>query len=188
VGSEFCIRDRGEALARVGGGRFSRAVYLGSGARLGAAREASLKMVEMSAGRVMAFAESFLGLRHGPMSALDRDTLVVAFLSADPLARAYELDVLRELREKRLGAHLVLVGEGLPAAPARRGVLVVELGRPAVDDEEPLHDDDLALTDVLCGQWLAFHQCLALGLRPDAPSPDGVIGRVVKAFAIHGRS
>ena len=60
-------------------------------------------MLEMTGGRVGVLAESFLGLRHGPMSAVHGDTLVVAFLSPSRYARAYELDVLRELGRKGLG-------------------------------------------------------------------------------------
>jgi tagatose-6-phosphate ketose/aldose isomerase len=175
----------GEALARAAGGGFSRAVYLGSSGRYGAAREASLKMLEMSAGRVLALPETFLGLRHGPMSVLDGETLIVAFVSQHPLTRAYELDLIGELRDKGLGAAIVVVGEGLPDALA--GPDLVLVAAATLSDGE-LSDDDLAITDVLVGQWLAFCRCLALGQQPDAPSPDGVIARVVKAFAIHGRT
>jgi len=37
------------------------------------------------------------------------------------------------------------------------------------------------------GQLLAFFRCLSAGLRPDSPSDDGVISRVVGDFAIHRR-
>ncbi|MDZ7638471.1 MAG: hypothetical protein U5J83_09525 [Bryobacterales bacterium] len=46
-----------------------RAVFLGSGCQYGAAREAALKLTEMTAGGVVAMAETHLGLRHGPMAA-----------------------------------------------------------------------------------------------------------------------
>ena len=36
-------------------------------------------------------------------------------------------------------------------------------------------------------QLLALFRCLALGLRPDAPSNDNVINRVVEEFATHRR-
>ena len=55
-------------------------------------------MLEMNAGEVWTLAESYLGLRHGPMSAIRPDTLVVAFLSSDPLVRAYERDLLARAR------------------------------------------------------------------------------------------
>jgi tagatose-6-phosphate ketose/aldose isomerase len=174
----------GDALAGVAEGSFGSAVYLASGCRLGSARESALKMLEMNAGRVFTRAESFLGLRHGPMSAVHSDTLVVAFLSTDPVARAYEIDVLRELDRKSLGARRVVVGAGVPAeAASREGDLIVDCGGSA-----PLADADLTLVDSVVGQLLAFFRCLHAGLRPDSPSDEGIINRVVLSFAIHKRS
>ena len=43
------------------------------------------------------------------------------------------------------------------------------------------------LLDVLVGQLLAFFRCLGSGYRPDSPSADGVITRVVSGFEIHRR-
>ncbi len=156
------------------------AVYLGSGSRFAVAREAALKMVEMTDGRVLTLPESYLGLRHGPMSALDNRTLVVAFLSSDPVTRAYELDLLRELERKRLGARRVVVGAAVPseAAPGPND-LVVDVG------DTGLRDADLLFIDILVGQLLAFFRCLHEGLRPDEPSVKGVISRVVDTFEIH---
>jgi tagatose-6-phosphate ketose/aldose isomerase len=48
--------------------------------------------------------------------------------------------------------------------------------------------DDLAtLTDVMAGQLLALFRCLWAGLRPDAPSADNVINRVVEDFTLYAR-
>jgi hypothetical protein len=52
-----------DTLAQVAESGFKRVVYLGSGARYGAAREAALKMLEMTAGRITSLYESYLGLR-----------------------------------------------------------------------------------------------------------------------------
>lgn len=41
------------------------------------------------------------------------------------------------------------------------------------------------MIDTVVGQLLAFFRCLHAGLRPDAPSDEGVINRVVQRFAIH---
>jgi tagatose-6-phosphate ketose/aldose isomerase len=174
----------GDALAEAAESPFGSVVYLGSGCRVGSAHESALKMLEMNAGRVFAIAESYLGLRHGPMSAVHRDTLVVAFLSSDPLARAYEIDLLTELDRKGLGSRRVVVGAGVPpeAAPRKEDV-VVDCGGAA-----PLADADLTLVDAVVGQLLAFFRCLHAGLRPDSPSDAGIINRVVESFAIHKRS
>ena len=178
-----CVRHvfdhQSDALAAVAHGGFGQAVYLGSGGALGAAREAALKMLEMTAGRVSTMAETFLGLRHGPMSSLDEDTLVVAFLSPDPAVRAYEYDLLRELTRKRLGRVRVLVGEGIADDVVGAQDVAVDLqGLQAGDDALPL------LADVAVGQVLAFFRCLALGGKPDAPA-QGVLTRVVESFALH---
>ena len=66
-------------------------------------REAGLKILEMTAGRFPVVIETYLGLRHGPMSFLREDTLVLCLLSSDPARRLYELDLIQELRSKRLG-------------------------------------------------------------------------------------
>jgi tagatose-6-phosphate ketose/aldose isomerase len=173
-----------DGLARVARRGFSSAVYLGSGGRLGGARESSLKMLEMSDGRVSTLAESFLGLRHGPMSAVREDTMVVAFLSSNPVVRAYELDLLQELDRKKLGSSRVVVGASVPPGLAARPEdLVVDVTAAGA-----LSDSDIVLVDVLVGQILAFFRCLVAGLRPDSPSAGGVINRVVESFAIHTRS
>lgn len=172
-----------DALAGVARRAFTSAVYLGSGCRLGAARESSLKMLEMNDGRVWTLPESYLGLRHGPMSALRADTLVVAFLSSDPLVRAYEADLIRELDRKKLGARRVVVGASVPRelAPGPEDV-IVDVAPAGVGA-----DEDLVLIDVVVGQLLAFFRCLRAGLRPDSPSTGGVISRVVSGFEIHRR-
>jgi tagatose-6-phosphate ketose/aldose isomerase len=139
-------------------------------------------MLESTSGRVVTLSESFLGLRHGPMAAVAPDSLIAAFLSSDPVARAFERDVLLELRRKGLGRWTVLVGDRVPAdlASGPEDVRVdCDGGRAAA-----LEDGELTLIDALAGQLLAFFRCLHLGGRPDSPS-SGAIRRVVESFEIH---
>ncbi|MBN8887197.1 MAG: SIS domain-containing protein [Rudaea sp.] len=168
-----------DALAMAARKNFSAAVYLASGPGLGAARESALKMLEMSGGAAATMAETFLGLRHGPMSALNRPSLVVAFLSAQANVRDYEYDLLRELERKRLGLARVIVGEGIPAGVVAAGDLAIDL--PGLN---ALGDTQRHMIDVVVGQLLAFFRCLHLGQKPDAPSA-GVLTRVVEEFVIH---
>jgi tagatose-6-phosphate ketose/aldose isomerase len=171
--------DKAHAIAAIAGGDFGNVVYLGSGGALGAAHESALKMLEMTDGAVVTMAESYLGLRHGPMSSLDQKTLLVGFLSPDPAVRAYETDLLRELSRKQLGMTRVLVGEDIAVDLLGPDDLAVDLpGLAAADDALPL------LADVVVGQLLAFFRCLALGGRPDTPS-QGVLTRVVEHFPMH---
>ena len=174
------IHENLGVLARVAKASFKRAVFLGSGCRFGAAREAALKMLEMTAGRVTTLCETYLGLRHGPMSYIHEDTLVVCFLSSDPMLRPYEADLLRELDQKELGLFKLVVGENVPSDLLRENDVALNC-----KGLEQLGDENLPVIDVLVGQMLAFFRCLEEGLRPDSPSEDGVISRVVQTFALH---
>jgi D-galactosamine 6-phosphate deaminase/isomerase len=183
AGAQILLRDS-DGLAAAGRGGYGSAVYLGTAGRYGAAREAALKMLEMTDGRVKTFPETYLGLRHGPMCAIDDDTLVVCFLSSDPVARAYEADLVRELARKQLGSRRVIVGREVPRDLVSGRDVVVDLpARPGLGD-----DEGVPILDVLVGQLLAVFRCLSLGLRPDMPSDDGVINRVVEEFALHRRN
>jgi tagatose-6-phosphate ketose/aldose isomerase len=173
--------DQSAALAPVARRGFGSAVFLGSGSRLGAAREAALKMLEMTGGRVAVTADTFLGLRHGPMSAVHDDTLVVCFLASDPITRGYELDLVRELNRKHLGARLI-VGDRVPADVVREDDVVIDC--PGLAETG---DEMATVTDAVAGQLLALFRCLVMGLRPDAPSPANVISRVVEDFALYHR-
>jgi tagatose-6-phosphate ketose/aldose isomerase len=137
-------------------------------------------MLEMTAGRVSTLCETYLGLRHGPMSYIDGDSLIVCFLSSDPNVRAYETDLLRELDRKQLGLLKLIAGENVPADMLRENDVAIEcpgLGK--------LGDDYACVVHVVVGQLLAFFRCLHEGLRPDSPSESGVINRVVESFQLH---
>jgi tagatose-6-phosphate ketose/aldose isomerase len=178
--SEHVISAGFDALASVGRLDFRRAVFLASGSAFGAAREAALKMLEMTAGRVSTLCETYLGLRHGPMSYVDGNSLIVCFLSSDPKVRVYETDLLRELDRKKLGLLKLIVGENVPADVLRKNDVAVEC--PGLRN---LGDDYACVVHVVIGQLLAFFRCLHEGLRPDSPSESGVIHRVVESFQLH---
>jgi tagatose-6-phosphate ketose/aldose isomerase len=158
---------------------FERVVYLGSNALLGLAREAALKMLELSDGKLIAMADSTLGFRHGPKTFLNERSLVVVILSNDPYTRRYDLDLLAELRREGRARVLALLTAPLNGAEAT-GVDDVRLALPAAAP-------DLALVPVA----LVFAQCLALlaslrlGITPDNPSASGTVTRVVSGVTIH---
>lgn len=181
VSAEDILRDCFEHIRETAELPFHRAFYLADASAFGAARESALKMTEMTAGRVMTASETYLGLRHGPMSAIDPDTLVVCYLSSEPVRRSYEEDLIAELNEKRLGLRKVLVGSNVPRGLLNTDDLVIEH-----DGFADAGDDGSVLLHVLVGQVLAFYRCMREGLKPDAPSATGVINRVVQKFRIHG--
>ncbi|WP_457443631.1 SIS domain-containing protein [Roseateles sp. P5_E4] len=158
---------------------FERIVFLGSNTLLGLAREAALKMLELTDGKLVAMADSTLGFRHGPKTILNDKTLVVIILSNDPYTRQYDLDLVRELRQQ---------------GPAR----VLALRTSALNGAEAAHADDVTLAlpasapDLaLAPVALVFAQCLALlaslqlGITPDNPSASGTVTRVVSGVTIH---
>jgi tagatose-6-phosphate ketose/aldose isomerase len=157
-----------------------RIVILSSSPLLGWAREAGLKVLEMTAGRFPVIIETYLGLRHGPMSFVRPDTLVLCLLSSDPDRRLYEVDLLHELRSKKIGR---LIGIADPAETKDLKDLFDEI-IPAV---APLEDDALRTPyEILGPQLLGYYLSLRSGLNPDSPSPDGVINRVVQGVKLHG--
>jgi tagatose-6-phosphate ketose/aldose isomerase len=168
-----------DEAARLG---FDRAVFLGDGAHVGTAVESHLKLQEMTAGKVMCAWDTFAGLRHGPEAVVHSGTLVVAFLSSDAFTQAYELDLLRELRAKRIGRAVVVVCQR--AVPALEGLAdtVIECAPGGVP---PVPDALSPPAYVIAGQLLGMFTSLHLGLSPDDPSPSGVIHRVVEGVRVY---
>ncbi len=165
-----------DACQRVTARIRDRIVVLSSSPLLGWQREAGLKTLEMTAGRFPLISETYLGLRHGPMSFVTPDTLVLCLLSSDPVRRRYEADLIRELRAKKIG---YLVG----IADAKESLGLFDQLIPAV---APRIDDALRTPfEILGPQLLGYHLSLRTGLNPDNPSPDGVINRVVSGVKIY---
>lgn len=156
---------------------FSKLCFLGSGPLKGAAIESALKVLELTSGRVIGLSESFLGLRHGPLSVIDSETLVVGFLSSDARRRAFEVDLLNEIREKELTRKCLVVTPA-DVLPKFTNTLLFEL-------PEAISDLYLPPLFVLVGQCLGLLASLREGLRPDEPSPHGAISRVVSHVTIH---
>lgn len=159
------------------GQRFSRVVYLGSNTLKGLAQEAALKLMELSDGQLVGVHDSPLGFRHGPKTIVNADTLVVFFLSNDPLTRRYELDLLSELRNDGHARKVIALG-----ATADADLRVDYLLGDAMAKANAL---ELALPYIVYAQAFAFLQSLALGLKPDSPNVTGAVNRVVSGVTIH---
>lgn len=158
---------------------YARVIYLGSGPLEAAAQEAALKLLELTAGRVVAVANTPLGFRHGPKSLLDGNTLVVMLRSAQVLARRYEQDLLDELRRDNIATQVVSVGAQLDTAAPGDFSLALDA------DIATLPDPWLAPLWLTLPQRLALLRSEALGLQPDNPFPDGTVNRVVQGVRIH---
>jgi tagatose-6-phosphate ketose/aldose isomerase len=158
----------------------SRACFVGSGALAGAATESALKLLELTAGNVQAMAQSTLALRHGPMAALERDTLLVACISTQTRRRGYELDLLREIGRKDLVGTRVAITTTDPDVLRGEAEYVL-----APDSSGNIPDACRPVLDVIFAQLLGLFSSIHYGLKPDSPSPNGAISRVVESVGIH---
>ncbi len=154
-----------------------RVVYLGDRELKGLAREAALKLLELSDGKVVALAETPLGFRHGPKTIVNDKTLIVMFLGNDPHASQYEKDVLTELRSDGVAARVVALHAGA----------LIGASSDALALTGAAHASGLALCFpyVVFAQAFAFLKSLALGLRPDTPNARGVVNRVVQGVSVY---
>jgi len=166
------------SAAEVAGRGYERVIFLGSGALKGLAHESALKVLELTAGRILAMGDSPLAFRHGPKSVLDEQTLVVIYLSNDPHTRAYDLDLLKEVRRSRSAEHVFAVTADHDDEVTSQSPWVL----PRATD---LSDSALVLPAVLCAQLVALHCSMALGLGADNPFPSGEVNRVVRGVRIH---
>ena len=135
---------------------FADYVFLGQGPFYGIAREAALKVMEMSC----SYSQSFhaLEFRHGPKAIVSPATCLTFFLS--DAGQKAESEVLAEMKE--LGGTIVTVCNRADSETRKNSDLVVELELPA---------DGLALAApyVVPCQLMGFLSGLKKGLNPDQP-------------------
>lgn len=160
-------------------GNYSKVCFVGSGVLGGVALECALKVLELTAGNIQAITQQTLALRHGPMAALDRDTLFVNLVSSDPRRRQYDLDLLREIGSKALVRTRVAVATDPEFLRADADHVLA----PVCADSIP--DLYRPVLDVVFGQLLGLFASIQFGLKPDVPSPNGAISRVVQNVKIH---
>ncbi|QXQ05288.1 SIS domain-containing protein [Sphingosinicellaceae bacterium] len=153
---------------------FERVVYLGSGIFQGLAREAALKLLELTDGAVPTMFDSSLGFRHGPKTIVTPGTLIMVFVSNDPLTRLYDLDIIEELR-----------------TDARRGTVIAVTTQPTggaelvVPGAAAVSDVDLLFPFIVPAQLFGLYYALHLGRTPDQPNASGTVNRVVQGVHIH---
>lgn len=159
---------------------FGRIVYLGSNTLKGISQESALKMLELTAGRVVTMYDTPMGFRHGPKSIVDDTTLTVVYLSDDPYTRQYELDLIKEMSGQRKENKIVAVmnGQDEEAASLVDYAVACETGKTY---ENVL----LGLDYILFAQSLAVLKSLSLSITPDNPCPTGEVNRVVKGVTLY---
>jgi tagatose-6-phosphate ketose/aldose isomerase len=162
-------------LARRG---YERAVYLGSHIFKGLAREAALKLLELTDGGIIVVYDSPMGFRHGPKAIVNDSTLVAIFLSNDPYTRNYDIDLLQEIRRDGKAACVLAISsrdEDIPAGVER--ILMPSMAAS--------QDIDLLIPFIVAPQIFAFEASISRGLSPDNPNTSGTVNRVVQGVRIH---
>ena len=104
--------------------------------------------------------DTYLGVRHGLMSFLKPETLVLCLISSDPVRRLHERDLIDELRARKVG---YLVGIADPTGSE----ILFDHVIPAI---APRTDDALRTPHEMIGpQLLSYYLSRHLKLNPDDP-------------------
>lgn len=179
AGKRFLV-EAADSAAELAKGDYEQACFVGSGPLRAVASESALKLLELTAGRTSTMSESALGLRHGPMAALNEQTLFVSFMSSEEHVRKYETDLLDEIGNKHLVKTRVAVGSCSNVRGSNCADLLV-----LPDTTFAIPGDYRPAVDVIFGQLLGLFFSLRWNLKPDCPSPNGAISRVVQGVKIY---
>lgn len=173
------IEEKNNMLKNLAQKSLWRVVFLGSNELKGLAREASLKLLELTDGKIFSTYESPLGFRHGPKSVINGNTLVMMFISNDPYTRQYDLDLLNEIRKDRIAGRVIAI------SACADDELGSSNNHIKLEGMEGAGDAELLFPYLVIAQIYAFHRSLALGNEPDSPSNTGTINRVVEGVNIY---
>jgi glucosamine--fructose-6-phosphate aminotransferase (isomerizing) len=135
---------------------FADYIYLAQGPFFSIAREAALKITEMSCSYAQAY--HTLEFRHGPKSIVAPETCLTFFLSESGMNA--ESEVLVEMKE--LGATIVTVCNRATEAVRRSTDLLIEL-------ETQVPELALLAPFIVPAQLLGFHTGVKKGFNPDEP-------------------
>lgn len=172
------VIDREDVIQAMINHDFDRIIYLGSGSLEGLAREAQLKILELTAGKVVTAFDSPLGFRHGPKSFVNEKSLVFVFVSNQPYTRQYDLDMLKEMQQDNTASIICSIQvDGNTNYDGNR------FGFGSEANFVP--DAYLALPFVMIGQTVSLLASVKVGNTPDTPSPTGTVNRVVKGVTIY---
>lgn len=158
---------------------FNRAVFLGSGLFEGIARESHLKLQELTNGKVICKHDSFLGFRHGPKAVIDGKTLVIYLFSNNFYVQKYEKDLVQAVHEENNALYTLAIMENELSDINSDGKIIFS------ESNQILDEAFLTIVSTLPAQIIAFYKSLSYGLKPDSPSENGTINRVVEGVTLY---
>ena len=161
-----------------------RIVVLGSGILKGLAEELSLKIMELSAGKVVSVSNTTLGFRHGPKAIVNEETIVFELVNQDEYAMKYDEGLLEEMSEDKSADKLIAYNISNSNSIEGSTYKVI---KPDETDRGKIRNKELASLFIylIYGQTYAFFKSQYLGNTTDNPFPSGEVNRVVKKFKIH---
>ena len=159
---------------------YERVVYLGSSSLAGLAKEAALKSLELTSGKISVISESSMGFRHGPKSIINDKTLVFVFVSSDEYTQKYDLDIIKEIYKDEGKQKVVAITQKV-----EENLKNISYKNFTTDDGEVVEDAYSALDYILYAQLFAFFYSMSIGITPDNPRPDGTLNRVVEGVTIY---
>ena len=161
-----------------------RIVVLGSGILKGLAEELSLKIMELSAGKVVSVSNTTLGFRHGPKAIVNEETIVFELVNQDEYAMNYDEGLLEEMSEDKSADKLIAYNISNNNSIEESTYKVI---KPDETDRGKIRNKELASLFIylIYGQTYAFFKSQYLGNTTDNPFPSGEVNRVVKKFKVH---
>ncbi|WP_339034129.1 SIS domain-containing protein [Spiroplasma endosymbiont of Cantharis rufa] len=156
-----------------------RVVYLGSSEFKGFSKEARLKLLELTQGKIPCFYDGILAFRHGPKSIINNTTTVIIFMSKNKYARKYETDLLKEIALEKVVKNLIVLDNTNSDEIKKYSDIVLNF------ENEDLNEIFIGLNYILFAQILSLSTSIKLNINPDNPCPSGEVNRVVKGVLIH---
>ena len=154
-----------------------RVIYLGAGGFYGLSHESQLKLLELTAGKIVTMYESPMGFRHGPKSLINEKTQVFLFGSNDAYTQKYDLDLLNEVYGDQIVTNITALSAKPLASDAPQFLLA--------EGAEQLPDAFLGFPYLIFAQSYALFTAVKCKNLPDTPSPTGTVNRVVQGVVIH---
>lgn len=165
----------------------NRIIFLGSNEFQNLAEEGALKCLELADGKINSYFNTFLGVRHGPKTIINDDTVIIAMLSDNDLTRKYELDFLKEINSQKKLANPCVITLDSRNDDAFKKISEYYLDLSCLDLSKKHNNVFIGLVYMFFIQMFAVKLAVKLGNNIDDPSPSGFVNRVVKGVTCYDK-
>lgn len=174
LAGEYLLNIYSDDIYNLASPDLTRAFYLGNNELFGAAAESALKVQELTMGQLISKGEDTMAFRHGPISAVDSNTMVCFFLSVDEFTLRYELDVLLQFRKQfhEMGTKTVVVGARTPESMNLNGEIEGSVHYITFDPDNKFNIPNLYQVNiqVLFGQLFGLFSSIRRNINVDNPT------------------